>query len=93
MDAEADIALDAMPRISPRFRLQFERAQSAWVLLYPEGMVKLSETAAEIMTRVDSRSSIEDLLQSLERAFPGADLRADVLDFLKIARQRGWIIV
>ena len=33
------IKLPECPRLSRRFRLQFEEAQSRWVLLYPEGMV------------------------------------------------------
>jgi hypothetical protein len=42
---EASIQADEMPQIFRRFRLQFEPAQSAWVLLYPEGMVRLSPSA------------------------------------------------
>ena len=37
--------LDDVPRIAHHFRLQFEQSQSAWVLLYPEGMVKLGDLA------------------------------------------------
>jgi hypothetical protein len=33
------IALDNIPAIAPRSRLQFEPAQQAHVLLYPEGMI------------------------------------------------------
>jgi len=59
--------------------------------LYPEGMVKLSASAAEIVRRVDGRASIADILDSLEQAFPGANLRDDVLEFLNAAYERGWI--
>ena len=31
------------------FRLQFEPVQDCWVLLYPEGMIKLNASAAEIL--------------------------------------------
>ena len=89
--ADASIRLDDMPEISRRFRLQFERAQSAWVLLYPEGMVRLSESAGEIMKRIDGATRVGMLIRELEAAFPGAALRQDVLDFLAVARERGWI--
>ena len=49
---EASVRADEVPQISRRFRLQFEPAQSAWVLLYPEGMVRLSQSAGEIMKRM-----------------------------------------
>ena len=41
--------------VSPMFRLQFEPAQDGWVLLYPEGMVRLNEPAAEILRRCDGQ--------------------------------------
>jgi len=82
-----------VPLMPSRFRLQWEPAQNAHVLLYPEGMVKLSDSAAQILKRVDGIASAATIIQDLERAFPGADLRSDVLDFLSIAHQRGWIII
>jgi pyrroloquinoline quinone biosynthesis protein D len=93
MSAEAAIRPDAVPAMARRFRLQFEQAQSAWVLLYPEGMVKLSPSAGEIMKRVDGQMTVDALIRSLEGAFPGTDLRRDVLNFLKVADERGWISI
>jgi pyrroloquinoline quinone biosynthesis protein D len=91
VSTELAVRLDDVPRISHRFRLQFEQAQAAWVLLYPEGMVKLSPSAGEIMRRVDGEASVDALIRDLEAAFPGADLSKDVLDFIKVAHERGWI--
>jgi pyrroloquinoline quinone biosynthesis protein D len=91
--AAEPIALDAVPRVAPGFRLQYEQAQTAWVLLYPEGMVRLSPSAAAILTRADGTRSVDAMVQSLQEAFPGADLRGDVLDFLRQAGERGWIVV
>jgi len=34
-----------------------------------------------------------DVAAQLERAFPGADLRGDVTEFLAHAREKGWIRV
>jgi pyrroloquinoline quinone biosynthesis protein D len=82
-----------IPIIPPRFRLQWEPAQNAHVLLYPEGMVKLSDSAAHILKRVDGAASVSTIIDDLERAFPGADLGADVLEFLSIAHERGWIVI
>jgi pyrroloquinoline quinone biosynthesis protein D len=88
---ETTIGLDDVPEISRHFRLQFEQAQSAWVLLYPEGMVRLSASAGEIMKRIDGATGVERLIRDLETIFPGAELSQDVLDFLNVARERGWI--
>jgi pyrroloquinoline quinone biosynthesis protein D len=88
-----DLLPDDVPIIPSRFRMQWEPAQNAHVLLYPEGMVKLSDSAAHILKRVDGVASVSAIIRDLERSFPGADLRSDVLEFLSIARQRGWIVI
>lgn len=92
MPPEPRLSLGDVPRISHHFRLQFEPAQSAWVLLYPEGMIKLSDSAGEIMKRMDGSTSVETLLRDLEAAFPDVRLRDDVFDFLEVADERGWIL-
>jgi pyrroloquinoline quinone biosynthesis protein D len=91
MPAESVLQPRDVPALSGKFRLQYEQAQAAWVLLYPEGMVKLSGTAGEIMKRIDGRITVDGLIADLEAAFPGASLRQDVLDFLQEAHARGWI--
>jgi pyrroloquinoline quinone biosynthesis protein D len=74
-----------------QFRFQWEPAQESFVLLYPEGMVKLAGSAGEIMKRVDGKRSVDDIVTDLEATFPGVELRADVVEFLEIAHGKGWI--
>jgi pyrroloquinoline quinone biosynthesis protein D len=83
--------LQDVPVIPGRFRLQWEPAQNSHVLLYPEGMVQLSDTAAEILKRINGTASVLIIVEELERSFPGAALRADVMEFLEVAQERGWI--
>jgi len=82
----------SQPRLSRMFRLQWEEAQSAYVLLYPEGMVKLNGSAAEILKRCDGRSALPDIVAQLEQAFNTSGLAADVQAFVADARQRGWLV-
>ena len=93
MSETAAIGLDTTPRVSKRFRLQWEEAQQAWVLLYPEGMVKLNQSAGEILRRCDGVSSVADVVADLEQAFATAGLEADVVAFLELARKQQWIDV
>ncbi len=79
------------PAVARLFRLQFEPAQDAWVLLYPEGMVKLNAPAAEILKRCDGKRSVDDIVGELETAFAKTPLRDDVHAFLDQARERGWL--
>ena len=85
------IPLDAKPEVASLFRLQFEPVQDAWVLLYPEGMVKLNTPAAEILRRCDGQRSVEAIVGELETAFARDGLVDDVLGFLNQARGRGWL--
>ena len=86
-----EIARDRPIAIAPGFRLQWEDSQGAHVLLYPEGMVRLSESAGAILSRCDGERTLDGVLDSLHEAFPGADLNADVIEFVTIALEKGWI--
>ncbi|WP_339858461.1 pyrroloquinoline quinone biosynthesis peptide chaperone PqqD [Pseudohongiella acticola] len=85
------LAKDKTLRFARQYKLQWEKAQDAWVLLYPEGMVKLTESAGEILKRIDGQHTSTDIISSLQTAFPGADLQQDVTDFLEHAHDKGWI--
>ncbi|MBK7237695.1 MAG: pyrroloquinoline quinone biosynthesis peptide chaperone PqqD [Sterolibacteriaceae bacterium] len=85
--------LDARPRVSKQFRLQWEDAQQSWVLLYPEGMVKLNASAGEIMKRCDGAATLQEIVADLERSFGADGLTKDVLGFIEVARKQRWIEV
>ncbi len=80
-------------RLNPGYRLQYEEAQQCQVLLYPEGLVKLSDTAAEILGRCLEPITRERLIAELQRDYPDADsLSDDVREFLNDARRQDWIV-
>ena len=85
------ITLETIPTIAPMFRLQWEEVQDAYVILYPEGMVKLSQSAGETLKRVDGKASIDDIIKNLEAEFEGADLKDDVLQLFEVSGENGWI--
>jgi pyrroloquinoline quinone biosynthesis protein D len=79
------------PRLSRRFRLQYEEAQSRWVLLYPEGMVQLNDSAAEVLRRCDGQRTVEAIVSELELAFAVHGIATQVHDLLNEGAQRGWL--
>jgi len=81
----------ARPRLARLFRFQWEPAQQAFVLLYPEGMVKLNQSAGEILKRCDGRRSIDELIADLEQTFATTGLATEVTAFLDMAEAQGWI--
>lgn len=86
------VADQSRPRLAPMYRMQFEPAQDCWVLLYPEGLVKLNVPATEILKRCDGQANVLEITADLERAFGQSGLRADVDEFLKDAYERNWIV-
>jgi pyrroloquinoline quinone biosynthesis protein D len=79
------------PAVERGFRLQWEPAQNAHVLLYPEGMIKLNGSAGEILKRCDGAATIAEITADLERAFAAADLSEDVMRFIVMAVDKKWL--
>ncbi|MDQ7745612.1 pyrroloquinoline quinone biosynthesis peptide chaperone PqqD [Hydrogenophaga pseudoflava] len=84
-------SLPEHPKLSRRFRLQYEEAQSRWVLLYPEGMVQLNPSAAEILKRCDGERSVDAIVNELEAAFNAQGIGPEVRNLLEEGQRRGWI--
>lgn len=79
------------PRLSRRFRLQYETAQTRWVLLYPEGMVQLNDSAAEILKRCDGEHSVAQIVGELEATFSVQGIGPQVEALIEEGGRRGWI--
>ncbi|MCU7849738.1 MAG: pyrroloquinoline quinone biosynthesis peptide chaperone PqqD [Candidatus Thiodiazotropha sp. (ex Lucinoma kastoroae)] len=72
-------------------RLQFEEAQQAWVVLYPEGMVQLNQSAAEILNRCDGETPLEQVITDLEQVYGETGLTSDVVELVTAALDQGWL--
>jgi pyrroloquinoline quinone biosynthesis protein D len=81
------------PALGRGFRLQWEPAQSAYVLLFPEGMIKLNGSAGEIMKRCTGEATIAEITADLERSFDTSGLSGDVLAFVEMARGKQWLSI
>jgi pyrroloquinoline quinone biosynthesis protein D len=84
--------LAVKPKLARLFRMQWEEAQGAFVLLYPEGMVKLNQSAGEILKRCDGERDVAAIVADLEQSFGTTGLEPDVKGFLEVATERGWIV-
>ena len=81
----------SVPRIAHGFRLQWEAAQDCHVLLYPEGMVKLNQSAGEILKLCDGKRTVGTIVAELESAFATAGLEPEVFSFMEIAARQRWL--
>jgi len=86
------VELPAHPRLSRLYRMQYEPVQTAWVLLYPEGMVKLNDSAAEILRRCNGQLSADGITAELEALFDTQGIGPQVHGMLQEGVRRGWIV-
>ena len=86
------VLASSQPKIGSGFRFQWESAQNCHVLLYPEGMVKLNQSAGEILKRCDGQRDVAAIVSDLEAAFSASALFNEVAAFLDMARQQKWVI-
>ncbi len=76
---------------SPLHRLQWEEAQQKDVILYPEGMVELNQSSAEILKLCDGSRNLIQIVAELEDKFATTGLKNDISAFLDVALKNGWI--
>ena len=87
-----DELLSKVPSLRRGYRFQFEPAQGCHVLLSPDGMIKLNDSASEILKRVDGARTVGGIVADLQASFPGAEgIEEDILAFLEVAVERFWI--
>lgn len=86
-----DLVSGTRPRIAKGFRFQWEPAQNCHVLLYPEGMVKLNDSASEILRRCDGEHSVASIVNDIEQTHSLQGVEADVVAFLEMAVKKQWV--
>ena len=73
-------------------RFQWEEAQNSYVILFPEGMVKLHGGAGEVIKRLDGKATVGNVVADLKLAFPDAEnIEADIIGMFDMAFDKGWI--
>jgi pyrroloquinoline quinone biosynthesis protein D len=73
-------------------RFQWEEAQNSYVILFPEGMVKLHGGAGEVLKRVDGKATVGAIVAELKAAFPDAeDIEKDIIGMFELAFSKGWL--
>ena len=80
------------PKLNPMYLLRWEKSQDAYVLLYPEGIIKLNSTAAEILKLCTGESTVTDIIEKLKLLFVNSsDIGNSIHNFLEVTHGKGWI--
>lgn len=89
---KAALDLNLIPTWRQGYRFQFEPVQNGFVILYPEGMIKLNESAGAIGQYIDGQNNVSAIITELKQQFGDvADIEQDVVDYMLVAQQQHWI--
>ncbi len=89
-----DLSMNAQgkPILNSKFILRWEGTQEAHVLLYPEGVIKLNSSAAEILKRCTGEITVVDMVSELKTLFADdGEIEQGIYRFLEASYGRGWI--
>jgi pyrroloquinoline quinone biosynthesis protein D len=79
-------------KIAPHHRFQWEKAQDCYVILFPEGMVKLNGSAGEVLNLVNGESTVESITEVLSKKFIDApNISKDIVGMIELALDKSWI--
>ncbi|GAA0315519.1 pyrroloquinoline quinone biosynthesis peptide chaperone PqqD [Psychrobacter aestuarii] len=74
------------------YRFQFEPAQDAYVLLYPEGMITLNDSASIIGQQIDGHASIANIIKKIKAMFGDVpEIEQDIIEYMLVAQREHWI--
>jgi pyrroloquinoline quinone biosynthesis protein D len=81
----------SVPRVASKARLQWDDVRQRDVLLYPEGLVALNPTGAEILRLCDGRRRLEEIMDALRQHYSGNAVERDVTTFLAALTAKGLV--
>jgi len=76
-----ELTLAERPRLSARARMQYDAVREKQVLLFPEGLLVLNETAAAILALCDGQRSVAEIAAELGARY-SRPVDQDVLNLL-----------
>jgi pyrroloquinoline quinone biosynthesis protein D len=90
-DVNEKLTLEIVPVMASTHRFQWEEVQNCHVIMYPEGMVKLGDSSAEILKLCDGKNNVDAIIKSLQQQYPDTELDNDIKKFLEVAHENGWV--
>jgi pyrroloquinoline quinone biosynthesis protein D len=70
------------PRLTRHASLRWHEARGEWLMMLPESVVVLNETAAAVLNLCDGQRSVDGIVTALGEEYDGVEV-ADVEDLLR----------
>ena len=81
-----------LPLLCRSLRIHYEPQHAVWMLLLPEGAMRLNDSAAAIMRRCDGRHTVEAIVIELEELFATAGIAPQGESLIEEGVRRGWLV-
>jgi pyrroloquinoline quinone biosynthesis protein D len=82
---------ESRPTFVRGVRLHWDEVRKHYMLLFPEGAIKLNSTAAAILQLCDGQRTVDAIATELESRYQDATVRDDVRHLLERIAKRGLI--
>ena len=87
------VSLGLRPALAIGTRLQFDDVRNQQMLLVPEGVVNLNESALEVLQLCDGDRTVGEIIELLQDRYGGADLGGDVRELIGGIAEKGLIVL
>ncbi|MDE3100168.1 MAG: pyrroloquinoline quinone biosynthesis peptide chaperone PqqD [Verrucomicrobiota bacterium] len=86
-----NVADAAKPRLTAKARLKWDAVRQKHLLLFPEGVLLLNQTAHDVLALCDGRRSVAEIVQTLAAQYRGAAIDADVKAILSRLAEKSFV--
>ncbi|HUL03663.1 MAG TPA: pyrroloquinoline quinone biosynthesis peptide chaperone PqqD [Gemmatimonadales bacterium] len=87
----SDVRSGTVPRVAAKARLEWDEVRQRHVLLYPEGLVALNATAAEVLRLCDGERAIAQILETLKQRYKSDQIDSEVAALLNALAAKGLV--
>jgi pyrroloquinoline quinone biosynthesis protein D len=87
----APVELSDRPEINPVYLFRWEEPEQAYVLLFPEGIVKLNDSAGRILEHCNGEKTVAEIVFALEEQFSTQGLEGEVRKFMEVSLGKNWL--
>lgn len=90
-DSLDSLAKESILALAPGVRMKYDEVRECNMLLMPECIIKLNNSASEVLELVDGKRSVAQIYAELAALYEDETLHRDLAEFLTDALVRGWI--
>jgi pyrroloquinoline quinone biosynthesis protein D len=85
------IAPTNIPRLADKARLKWDAVREKNLLLFPEGVLVLNQTANDILALCDGHSTVADITATLVAQYQHEGIAGDVAEILQKLTDKGLV--